>query len=307
MSDTSPAAAGTMRVAVTGSTGLIGSALVDRLTRDGHTVVRVVRGNAGPGDVAWNPDAETIDAAALEGVDAIVHLAGENVGTRWTDEKKRRIMDSRVKGTRLIARAAAHMTRQPRVFVQAAATGIYGDRGDEALNESSAPGKGFLADVGRAWESASSLADEAGIRVVKLRFGVVLSARGGALKQLLLPFRMGVGGPVGNGRQWMPWLSLDDAVEMIVVSLRDPRYRGPINAIAASVRNQDFTRALGRAVQRPALLPTPAFALRALFGEMADETLLGSQNAEPRRLKELGFRYLHPTMEDALHAALRDG
>lgn len=307
MSTTSPAAAGTMRVAVTGSTGLIGSALVDRLTRDGHTVVRVVRGRAGPGDVLWNPEAETIDAAALEGVDAIVHLAGENVGERWTEEKKRRIMDSRVKGTRLIARAAAHMTRQPRVFVQAAATGIYGDRGDEVLDESSAAGKGFLADVGRAWESASSLAEEAGIRVVKLRFGVVLSARGGALKQLLLPFRMGVGGPVGTGRQWMPWLSLDDAVEMIVTAIRDPRYRGPINAIAASARNQDFTRALGRAVHRPTLIPAPGFALRALFGEMADETLLGSQNAQPRRLQELGFAYRHPTMEDALHAALRGG
>ncbi|HEX8390820.1 MAG TPA: TIGR01777 family oxidoreductase [Longimicrobium sp.] len=307
MTDTSSATAGSMRVAVTGSTGLIGSALVERLKRDGHTVVRVVRGRAGPGDVVWDPQAETIDAAALEGVDAIVHLAGENVGTRWTEDKKRSIMESRVKGTRLIARTAAHMTRRPSVFVQAAATGIYGDRGDEVLNEASAAGKGFLADVGRAWEGASAMAEEAGIRVVKLRFGIVLSAKGGALKQLLLPFRMGVGGPVGNGRQWMPWLSLDDAVEMIMSSLRDPRYRGVLNAITGSARNQDFTRALGRAVNRPAFLPAPGFALRALFGEMADEALLGSQRAEPGRLRELGFTYRHPTLDDALHAAIRGG
>ncbi|HYR08285.1 MAG TPA: TIGR01777 family oxidoreductase [Longimicrobium sp.] len=302
-------AAGPMRVAVSGSSGLIGGALVERLRREGHTVARLVRSTKGAaaGDIAWDPEAGTIDAAALEGVDAVVHLAGENVGTRWTEEKKRRIRDSRVNGTRLISDAIARLARPPRVMVQASATGVYGDRGDEVLTESSTTGTGFLADVGRDWEGASGHAESAGIRVVKLRIGVVLTAKGGALDRLLLPFRMGVGGRIGTGRQWMPWISLDDAVEVILRALRDERLRGPVNAVAGSARNADFTDALARTLHRPAIFPVPGFGLRAVFGQMADEALLSSQRAEPARLREIGHVFHHPTLDVALAAALRDG
>jgi uncharacterized protein (TIGR01777 family) len=296
-----------MRVAVTGATGLVGTALVERLRREGHTVSRLVRdpAKAAAGDVVWDPEAGTIDRAALEGIDAAVHLAGENVGTRWNEEKKRRIRDSRVKGTRLLAQTLAHLTHTPRVLVQASATGIYGDRGDEPLTEASAPGTGFLADVVRDWEGASAAADEVGIRVARLRLGVVLTGKGGALDQMLLPFRMGVGGRIGNGRQWMPWVSLDDAVEVFIRALRDERMRGPVNAVAGSARNADFTEALGRALHRPTILPVPAFGLRALFGEMADEALLAGQNVEPARLREIGHVFHHPTLDVALAAALK--
>lgn len=301
-------AARPLRVAVTGASGLIGAALVARLRAEGHTVSRLVRdpAKAGPGDVVWDPDAGTIDGAALEGIDAAVHLAGENVGTRWTEEKKRRILDSRVKGTRLLVQTLARLARPPRVLVQASAVGIYGDRGDEALTEDSAPGTGFLAEVGRAWESASALAEEAGIRVVKLRLGVVLSSKGGALEQLLLPFRMGVGGKIGTGRQWMPWISLDDVVGVILRALTDERLRGPVNAVAGAARNEDFTAALGRALHRPTLIPVPAFGIRALFGEMADEALLAGQRVEPARLHAAGHVFRHPTLDAALDAALKD-
>jgi uncharacterized protein (TIGR01777 family) len=223
MTDVGTSSTAPMRVAVSGSTGLIGGALVERLRREGHTVARLVRSakGAAAGDIPWDPDAGTLDGAALEGMDAVVHLAGENVGTRWTEEKKRRIRDSRIKGTRLISDTISRLARPPRVLVQASATGIYGDRGDEALDETSAPGTGFLAEVVRDWEGASGHAESTGIRVVKLRIGVVLTAKGGALEKLLLPFRMGVGGRIGSGRQWMPWISLDDAVEVILRAIRD--------------------------------------------------------------------------------------
>ena len=306
---TSSAAAGPMRVAVSGSTGLIGTALVQRLRREGHTVVRLVRSarDAQPGDVRWDPDAGTIDTAALEGIDAVVHLAGENVGSRWTKEKKRRIRDSRVNGTRLIAETISRLARRPRVMVQAAGTGIYGDRGDEVLTEDSGPGTGFLAEVGQDWEGASGHAEAAGIRVVRLRFGVVLTARGGVVERLLLPFRMGVGGRIGSGRQWMPWISLDDVVEVIVRALRDERLRGVVNAVAGSARNADFTDAFARALHRPAFFPVPGFGLRAVFGQMADEALLSSQNAVPARLQAIGHVFHHPTLDAALAAALREG
>lgn len=300
-------AAGPLRIAVTGATGLIGAALTERLRAEGHTVSRLVRdaSQAGPDDVVWSPSAGTIDAAALEGVDAAVHLAGENVGVRWTPEVKRRIRDSRVNGTRLLAETLSALPTPPRVLVQASAVGIYGDRGDETLTEDAAPGTGFLADVGREWEAASASAEAAGIRVVKLRLGVVLSERGGALDKMLLPFRMGVGGKIGSGRQWMPWISLDDTVEVIVRAIRDERLRGPVNTVAGAVRNETFTDALGRALHRPTFIPVPAFGIRALFGQMADEALLAGQRVEPARLREIGHVFHHPTLDLALAAALR--
>lgn len=295
-----------LRIAVSGATGLIGSAVVERLRRDGHTVHRLVRSRARAqaGDVWWDPDSDTLDAAALEGVDAVVHLAGENVAERWTPAKRRAILDSRVRGTGLVARTLAGMQRPPRVLVQASATGIYGDRGDEPLDESAAPGAGFLAGVCQAWEAASAPAEQAGIRVVRLRFGVVLTARGGMLQRLLPPFRLGLGGPVGSGRQWLPWIEIYDAVGVVLRAIGDERLRGAVNAVAGSVRNEDFTTALGRAVHRPAVVPVPAFALRLAFGQMADEALLAGQRVEPRTLQDIGYPFAHPALDDALRAAL---
>lgn len=295
-----------MRIAVSGATGLVGQAVVQRLRREGHDVARLVRdaSRAAEGDIVWSPQAGTLNSAALEGIDAAVHLAGESVAGRWTAEKKRRILDSRVKGTGLLARTLAGLRRPPRVLVQASAVGFYGDRGDEVITEDSAAGTGFLPEVARQWEGASAPADEAGIRVALLRFGIILSARGGALRQMLLPFRLGVGGTLGDGRQWMPWISDDDAVEVVMRALEDERLRGPVNAVAGSVRNADFTAALGRALHRPTVLPVPGFALRLLFGEMADEGLLAGQHVEPARLRELGHVFRHPTVDDALAAAV---
>lgn len=302
-----PVAAGPMRVAVTGASGLIGTSVTNRLLREGHAVLRLVRRPTRAEDeVSWDPDAGTVDTARLEGIDGVVHLAGENVGERWTEEKKRRIRESRVRGTDTIARAVAGLERPPRAFVMSAGVGIYGDRGDEPIDESAAPGTGFLADVGRAWEAAAAPAEAAGIRVVRLRFGVVLSRRGGALQKLLLPFRLGIGGRVGSGRQWLPWIAIDDAVDVIVRALTDERMRGIVNAVAGSTRNAEFTDALARAVHRPALIPVPAFGMRLLFGEMAEETLLGGQRVEPRVLRELGHRFRHPDLPSALRAGLAD-
>ncbi|HEU0014913.1 MAG TPA: TIGR01777 family oxidoreductase [Longimicrobium sp.] len=296
-----------MRVAVTGSTGLVGAALVERLRAEGHSVLRLVRSRSAGADTAhWDPDAGALDAAALEGVDAVVHLAGENVGARWTQEKKRRIRDSRVLGTGLIARAVAETKRRPRVLVSASAVGWYGDRGDEVLTEESAPGTGWLAGVGREWEAAAAPAVQAGVRVVHPRFGLVQSAAGGALQRLLLPFRMGVGGPIGGGRQWMSWISREDAVGVLMRMLDDERLSGPVNTLAGASRNLDYVAELGRQLHRPALLPVPAFGLRLLFGEMADEGLLASQRCEPRRLLDVGHTFRHPTLGDAVAAGLRD-
>ncbi|HET6232409.1 MAG TPA: TIGR01777 family oxidoreductase [Longimicrobiaceae bacterium] len=312
MSETSSAASdGSLpwRVAVTGASGLIGGALVRRLAAEGAQVHRLVRGEPKPGsgDVRWDPAAGTIDAAALEGVDAVVHLAGENVGERWTEERKQRILRSRVEGTRLLTQALAQLERKPRVMVGASAVGIYGDRGDELLDEGSTAGSDFLAGVVREWEAAAEPARGAGIRVAHLRFGVVLSASGGALAKMLPPFRLGAGGRMGDGKQWMAWVSLDDAVGAILLALRDGAVRGPVNVVAPNpVTNAQFTEALGRALGRPTLLAVPAFALKALFGEMAEGTVLASQRVIPQRLTELGYTFRHPDISTALQAALAE-
>jgi uncharacterized protein (TIGR01777 family) len=310
MNDTtasSPAAP--LRVAVSGASGLIGRALVPRLQRDGHTVLRLVRREPrGAGEVRWDPEAGRLDAAALEGVDAAVHLAGESVaGGRWTDERKRRIRDSRVEGTRLLAATLAKLKNCPSALVSASAVGIYGSRGDERLDEMSAPGGDFLAGVVREWEAAAAPASEAGIRVAHLRFGIVLSARDGALAKMLPAFRLGAGGTLGNGRQWMSWLSLDDAVELIVHALRDPGFGGAVNAVAGAVTNAEFAATLGRVLGRPSLVPVPAFALRLMFGEMADGAILASQRVDHRRLTQMGYAFRHPELEEALRAALKEG
>jgi uncharacterized protein (TIGR01777 family) len=296
-----------MRVAVTGSTGLIGGALVERLRGDGHQVVRLVRRPPRAGDeVRWDPESRSVDAAALDGMDAVVHLAGENVAGRWTDEKKRVIRRSRIDSTRLLADTLARRAHPPRVLVCASAVGFYGNqRGDEVLHEGSSAGSDFLAGVVREWEEASGPATRADIRVVKLRLGVVLSARGGALAKMLLPFRLGAGGRIGSGRQWMSWISLEDAVEVAVRAIVDDALRGPVNTVAGAVTNADFTRALARALHRPAIIPVPTLGLKLVYGsEMVEGTLLASQRTEPRRLLEAGHRFHHPQLPDALRAAL---
>lgn len=294
-------------IAVTGAGGLIGSALVERLRRDGVPVLRLVRREPrGANEARWDPEGGVVDAAALEGTAGVVHLAGENIGRRWTAEVKRRAWASRVDGTARVARALAGLDAPPPVLVQASAVGIYGDRGDEPLDDGAPTGTGFLAEMGRAWEAASAPAEAAGMRVVRLRFGVVLAAAGGALGKLLLPFRLGAGGRLGSGRQSMPWLSRADAVEIVVRALRDARLRGAVNAVAGSATNADFTDALAGALGRPAIVPVPAFALRALYGEMAEATLLSGQNVVPARLRELGHAFHHPTLEAALAAGIAD-
>jgi len=296
-----------VRVAVAGASGLLGSALVRRLAADGHTVLRLVRrAPRGADEVRWDPAAGQVDAAALEGVDAVVNLAGENVGERWTPARKRAIRESRAGATRLLATALAGLTNKPRVLVNASAVGIYGDRGEERLDEASAPGRGFLAEVVREWEAAAEPAAAAGIRVVLPRFGVVLSARGGALAKMLTPFRLGAGGTLGSGAQWMPWISIDDAVALMETAIHDERFAGPLNAVADAVTNQQFTHALGRALGRPTIVPVPAFALKLAFGEMAAETILASQRVEPRALTQLGYSFIHPELDDAVRAGIAD-
>jgi uncharacterized protein len=297
-------------IAVSGASGLIGSALVGSLRGDGHRIRRLTRSDTGASSehVTWNPDTRTLGSRALDGVDAVVHLAGETVGERWNEEKKRRIRESRVKGTQLISAVAAQAEPRPRVLVSASAVGIYGDRGDEILDEESdtGPPSDFLAQVGREWEAATEPAERHEIRVVHLRFGVVLSEDGGALQRMLPPFRLGVGGKLGSGRQWMSWIALDDIVAAIRFAMFDTGISGPVNVTSPNpVTNAEFTRTLGRVLGRPTVFTVPAAALRIAFGEMADATLLASQRAAPRRLIEAGFRFRHPDLEGALRAELQ--
>lgn len=297
-----------MNVLVSGSTGLVGSALVSSLQSRGDQVTRLVRSDPAAGEKAlrWDPDQGKLDLAAVAGIDAVVHLAGESIASgRWTAEKKARIRDSRVKGTRLLSEALSKLTQRPRVLVSASAIGFYGDRGDELLTEASPRGSGFLADVCQEWEQATQPASRSGIRVVNLRFGVILSPAGGALAKMLLPFRMGVGGKIGSGRQYMSWISLDDATAAVQHALANDSVHGPVNAVAPRpVTNLEFTKTLGWVLKRPTIFPMPAFAARLAFGEMANELLLGGARVEPSALVKSGYAFRHPNLEGALRFLL---
>jgi len=293
-----------MRVAVTGASGLIGSALVPVLREAKHEVLSLVRRTPTHADEAqWDPAAGTIDVDALHGVDAIVHLAGENIGQRWTETSRRRILDSRVQGTRLVAETAAALDPQP-ALLAASAMGFYGQQGDQEFTESSPRGQGFLADVVDAWERAAEVAREAGVRVVQFRQGLVLSKDGGALGRMLLPFRLGVGGRIGGGRQWWSWVAIDDLAAAYLFALERP-LDGLYNLAAPGVvRNADFVDALGNVLSRPTIFPLPGFAVRLAFGEMGEEMLLGGQRIDSERLRDEGFEFAYPELEGALEHVL---
>ncbi len=295
------------RIVISGANGLIGRSLAAFLTTGGHRVDRLVRhATRGDDEIFWDPDDETIDAERLEGADAVVHLAGENIaGQPWSSYYKARIRESRVLGTALLAGALAKLRKPPRVLISASATGIYGDRGDEVCDEATPAGAGFLADVAQEWEASADAARSAGIRVVHPRFGVVLAADGGALAKILRPFRLGVGGRLGSGRQYMSCISRDDAVYALHELLFDSRAAGPINLTSPdALTNAEFTRVLAEVLRRPAVLPVPAIVLRGLLGEMADALLLRGARVAPRKLRELGYRFEHATVEEALRAEL---
>lgn len=292
-----------MKIAVAGATGFIGSALVAHLGTVGHRVVRLMRRgpDASRGDTLWDPAHGVLDPASLDGVQAVVNLAGDPVAERWTAERKRRIRTSRVETTTLIAKTIVGLARPPRVLVNASAIGIYGDRGNEVLDESSAPGSGFLAEVAQAWEASAGPVIERGIRTVFTRFGIVLGAAGGALEKMLPPFRLGAGGRLGNGKQWMSWVTLDDVVAAIDYAITSDRVSGPVNVVAPNpVTNAEFTHDLGHALHRPAVATVPGFALKLAYGEMGEAVLLASQRVAPRALERAGFAFKHPLLPAAL-------
>ncbi|HEX7124116.1 MAG TPA: TIGR01777 family oxidoreductase [Gemmatimonadaceae bacterium] len=291
-------------VAVAGARGFIGTGLTAVLEAAGERVLRIGRGGAV--DVEWDPARGKLDPHALEGVHAVVNLAGEPIDQRWTADARRRIIESRVQSTGLLARTLAEMSSGPRVFVSMSAIGIYGDRGDDVLDERSPPGEGFLADVVREWEAAAEPARAAGLRVIHPRTGVVLHPSGGALERMLPFFRLGVGGPIAGGRQWISWISYADAVRGLAWLALDSTLNGVVNLTAPEpVRGAEFARALGRAIHRPAVLPTPAFAIKALYGRMGEETVVQGQRVLPRRLLDAGFEFAHRTIDHALADAFQ--
>ena len=300
--------AGPKRILISGASGLIGTALKAFLTTGGHQVDVLVRRAASPsnGEIEWDPVAGKINADALEGVDAVVHLWGESLSAgRWTAERKKRFAESRLKSTALLSRTLAGLQRRPEVLVSASAIGMYGDRGDETLTESSPKGAGFLPDLCQQWEDAARPAQEAGIRVVHPRIGIVMSARGGALATMLPPFKMGGGGVIGSGRQYMSWISLYDLVAVFHEAIFNPQLTGPVNATAPNpVTNREFVNSLGTVLHRPTLFPLPAAVVKLAFGEMGERLLLDGAKVLPRRLEEIAFSFIHPTLESALRAEL---
>ncbi|MCZ6688833.1 MAG: TIGR01777 family oxidoreductase [Planctomycetota bacterium] len=297
-----------MKVLVSGSTGFLGSALVEFLKEADHKVIRLVRTepDEGKDEIGWDPAAGRLDKASVEGMDAVVHLSGENLAAgRWTAESKERIRESRIRSTRLLSETLAGLEKPPGVLLTGSAVGYYGDRGEEILREDSGPGKGFLAELGVDWEKATGPAKDKGIRVVPIRTGVVLDPAGGAMAKMLLPFKLGVGGRIGPGTQYMSWISLPDWVAAIQHILLNDKIEGPVNLVAPNpVTNLEFTKAFGKAIFRPTIFPMPAFVARLAFGEMADEALLASTRVEPGRLLDSGFEFQHPQVDAALRAVL---
>ena len=303
-----------MKILVTGSTGLVGTALVSELKEAGHTVCRLVR----PGtnkeairgtdgfDVKWDPATGELGAAGV-GADAVVNLAGASIADgRWTLGRKRQLRTSRVDATRALVGALARMAARPRVLVSASAIGYYGNRGDEVLDEQTAAGHDFLGDLAQGWEAEAEKAEVLGIRVVRARFGIILAEAGGALPQMARPFRFGMGGKIGSGQQWMSWIALEDVVAILRFALENGAARGPINVVSPQpVRNAEFTTALAAALHRPSLFPAPAFGLRLMLGEMADALLLSSQRVVPAQLEQLGYRFLQPDLQTTLDRVLR--
>lgn len=300
-----------MKILISGASGLVGTAATAALRTEGHAVAHFVRpgGNHSPGDVRWSPSAGFIDADAMEGADAVIHLAGAGIGdARWTATRKQLLRSSRVDATRALVGGMAKLRKKPRVLIAASAVGYYGDRGDERLTESSANGEGFLAGLARDWEAESARAESLGVRTVLLRFGMILSALGGALPRMLAPFKLGLGGRLGSGKQWISWIALEDVIGVMRRALVDEKLSGPVNAVAPNpVRNINFAHALAHALHRPAIFPAPAFALRLALGEMADELLLASQRAEPERLVAAGYEFQFPDLAGALGSILGHG
>ena len=294
------------KILVSGSTGLIGTALLSALRTSGYEVTCLVRGGtSGKEQIGWDP-ARPLAPESVSGFDAVVHLAGESIVGRWTDAKKRRIRESRVQGTRNLAAALAAAPQRPQLLISASAIGYYGDRGEETLREDSSSGDGFLPEVCREWEEAAEPVAKAGIRSVQIRIGVVLSASGGALHAMLLPFRMGVGGKMGSGRQWMSWVNIDDLVGAVQHVIKCDMLRGPVNVVAPNpVRNAEFTKVLASVLSRPAIFPMPAFAARLVFGQMGDELLLASQRVEPAKLLTSGYFFKKSDLKTALEAILK--
>lgn len=304
-----------MKILVTGSTGLVGTALAKALASDGHTVCRLMRPQSKPTsdskngfDVAWNPETGELGGAGV-GPDAVVNLAGASIaGARWTEKRKELLRASRIDTTGALVHALARMNARPRVLVSASAIGIYGDRGDEVLTEESKPGTDFLAGLAREWETEALKAEALGIRVVLARFGIILAQHGGALAKMLLPFKLGAGGRLGSGKQWMSWITLEDVVGIIRFALENGAVRGAMNVVAPQpVQNVQFTKALAQALHRPALFPAPAFALRLALGEMADALLLSSQRVAPQVLEKLDYRFLYPELPAAFNGVLQGG
>jgi len=296
-----------MKILISGSHGLVGSALAKALQQSGDEVLSLVRGKASSSNqIEWDPKQGLLSLDSIEGLDTVVHLAGEAIAEgRWSDEKKQRIRDSRVQGTRLLAEKVAAMASPPRVFVSASAIGFYGNRGDELLTEQSRAGRDFLADVCVEWERATEAVQARGIRTVLARFGIILSTKGGALAKMLPPFRMGVGGRVGNGKQWMSWIALEDVVAGLLHVMKTESVKGAVNFVAPNpVTNAEFTKKLGNALSRPTIFPIPVFGIRLAFGEMADALLLSSQRVKPAVLEASGFEFQYVELSNALKAIL---
>lgn len=293
-----------MKILISGSSGLVGSALLPFLVAEGHQIVKLIRARSDllPNEIAWDERRGILSPESLEGMDAVIHLAGENIANgRWTEEKKRKILDSRVIGTRLLCEALASLKHPPKVLISASATGYYGSRGKEVLTENSPRGTGFLADVCEKWEEATQQALDKGIRVVNLRIGMILSAKGGGLKKMLPPFKWGLGGTIGSGEQYISWIAIDDVLNVIAYALKEESLKGPVNVVSPNpVTNRDFTKTLGQVLDRPTWMTMPDFMVRWIFGEMGEDVLLSSTRVKPKVLEDRHFQFSYPELEKAL-------